>query len=438
MTALATLYPAVGEGQMLSPDLVESVLTAAGVINGIEWETISEACLEVNTSRRAKLDVVVARGTDPHPARPAFYRVLESTKQAQPALQEERGGRVDYKSVSRLPVVHAGQLIGRLVPAEEGADGVDVLGTEIAFPTTAVDALRPGKNTKEVNSLVYATIGGQLRVADGQFYVEDRLEIGGDVGYETGSIEFPGDVILKGEVREGFHIWAGGGIESKSTVDVSEIYCRKDFITTGGLVGRGRALLRSGGRIQARFIGNCYVESKGAIFAKQYIYQSHVGCLDRIAMGNRGKIVGGTLVALTGIRCFAAGNEANVPTVIRVGTDFIVERRLRLVKERMEQVSAKLRKLQERLPADPSDRQLDVLTRLEAGRMSLAEQLADLAGKLDANEDAEVIVDGTVHPGVTIQICRASHTVTTTQTKVRFTLNKDTGLVKAQPLDGEK
>lgn len=435
MSAIASFFPATGGGRVLTPDLVDTILESRGVVHGINRETILETIFDVNTSHHIREEVPVATGDPPRNGRPAFYRVLGEL--SEPQAFDVGDDRIDYRQVSRLPVVHTDETIAQLVPVVEGEVGHTVRGEEIPFAIDEVQQLQPGPNTRVVEDEVLATIGGRLQVKNGEFYVEDRLEIGGEVGYGTGSIEFPGDVVLKGEIKDGFHVWVGGNITAAGTVDVSEIYCRGNFESLGGLVGRGKALLRASGHVQTRFIGNCYVESKSSIFVKQYVYNSYVGCLDRLATGDKGRIIGGVVTAVQGVRCTTLGNDANALTTIRVGIDFITERKFRLSKEKLEKLSIKLHQLLEKMGDEPSGRQLDIVHKLEESRNRITEQLGVFAIELDSHEEAQVIVDGEVFPGVQIQICRATYMVEEKMKHVVFHLEKETGRVVSSPLDGD-
>lgn len=427
MTVTATFMPPLGEGRLLDPDFVDTLLESRDVIAGIDYDAIGEAILAANTDHRMQENVVVARGVEPVAYRPAFYRIVAETGETKPTWSET--DRVDHKEVSRLPVIHAGDVIAEHIPEREGVPGTNVRGEEIPFPTEAVESLQPGKNTRVMGESVIAEIGGQLQIRDGAFHVEDRLEISGTVGFGTGSIEFPGDVVLKGEVKDGFHVWAGKSIIASTTVDVSEIYCRGDFTSTAGVIGRGKALLRCGGKVQARFASMCFIESKSSVYLDQYAYQSRIGCQDRLAMGKNGRIVGGLVTAINGVRAHVLGNQANVPTVIRVGIDFIAERKLRLITEKHQAVTLRLQRLTEAAGENPSDRQLDILHKLEESRNKLAMQMGEVAGALDANEAAEVVCDSTVHPGVEVFVCRSRYVVEQELSNVRFVLEKETGRV---------
>jgi uncharacterized protein (DUF342 family) len=427
MTATATFLPPMGSGRLLEPDVVDTLLESRNVVHGVDTEAIGEAVFFVNTERRIREAVVIARGTSPESARPAYYQLIASPTKSRPTWGSNE--RAEYKEVTLLPVVHQGEVVARLIPEKEGVPGISVTGAEIPYGTETVSALQPGDHTRLVDDQVVAEIGGQLQIRDNAFHIEDRLEITGGVGFETGSIEFPGDVVLRGEVKDGFHIWAGRSISSTVTVDVSEVYCRGDFASTAGIIGRGKALLRCGGKVQARFASSCFVESKSSVFLSNYSYQSHIGSQDRLATGKTGRIVGGVVTTANGIRAHALGNQASVPTLIRTGIDFIAERKLRLITEKHQAVTLRLQRLEAAAGDDPSDRQIDILHQLEDRRNRLAMEMGDVAGALDANEDAQVIADGPVYPGVRIQICRSTYVVDQVLSNVRFALDKASGQV---------
>ncbi|MFW5693973.1 MAG: DUF342 domain-containing protein [Alkalispirochaeta sp.] len=431
MAVTATFLPPMGSGRLLEPDIVYTLLESRDVVYGIDDDAIGEAVFSVNTERRIREEVVVARGTPPQSARPSYYELVVAVDKSMPSWGNDE--RAEYKNVTLLPVVHQGEVVARQIPEKAGVPGVTVTGAEVPFGTEQVSPLQPGDHTRLVDDQVIAEIGGQVQIRDNAFHIQDQLEISGAVGFETGSIEFPGDVVLRGEVKDGFHIWAGRSISSTVTVDVSEVYCRGDFTSTAGVIGRGKALLRCGGKVQARFASTCFIESKSSVFLNSYAYQSHIGCQDRLATGKTGRVVGGVVTTVNGVRAHALGNQASVPTTVRTGIDFIAERKLRLITEKHQAVTLRLQRLTAVSGDDPSDRQLEILHQLEDRRNRLAIEMGDVAGALDANEDAQVEIDGPVYPGVRVQICRSTYVVDQTLTSVRFRLDKVSGQVVWEP-----
>ncbi len=432
MSARGTFLPPVGGGRLFTPDYTDGFLENAGVIHGIRRDEIAETLFLCNTELRVQKDILVAEGTVPVAERPSYWKIevpVGEVRKDPPEGDDDPSRRVDYKGETRLHVVHPGDVIATRIPAAEGVPGMDVLGNEIPFPTESVPKYEPGANIRVDGDRAVADAGGRVIVTSQVFVIEDRLGITRDFGYATGSIEFPGDVIVKGEIKEGFHIWAGKSVTADRTVDVSEIYCKGAFLSAGGIIGRGKALLRAGDSVRVKFVQNCFVESKRDIHILQYAYHGRLGCLGAVTMEKTGRLIGGVVTAVNGVSCYNAGNAAGSPTLLRVGINFIAERKIRLAKEKHQQLTLRLQRLTARLGDNPTDRQLDILRRLEEARNGYAATLGELTRELDINEEAEVVVTGEAFPGVTIQICRAEYTVREKQKAVRFRLDKESGRV---------
>ena len=118
MTATATFLPPVGEGRLLEPNYVDTLLDSRGVVYGIDTDSIGETVFAVNTERRIREDVVVARGAAPVAARPAYWELIAERGERKPQWSEAE--RAEYREVTLLPVVHAGDVIARRIPEREG------------------------------------------------------------------------------------------------------------------------------------------------------------------------------------------------------------------------------------------------------------------------------------------------------------------------------
>ena len=130
-----------------------------------------------------------------------------------------------------------------------------------------------------------------------------------------------------------------------------------------------------------------------------------------------------------------AWRPGRIHTVARAGIDFIGERKLRVTRERLEELTRKLDRLRNKSKVPPTETQIDVLDRIEASRNRLIQQMAELTDELDMSEDATIEVFGTAYPGVTIHICRASYTVEEALSSVAFFLDKDTGRVMHRDIE---
>lgn len=429
MRLVATLIPPRGEGQPITVEYMESILEGRGVLHGIRWEELKERVLEANSERRILHGLVLAEGDPPIDEVPAHLRISKELRRRLDSPQPPADGDSPYPTTIPIVIVHRHDILARLVSKRKGQPGKDVYSNPVEPSKREVEQISPGQNTRIQEGTLIATRSGRLRYRERSLWVEEKLEITGSVDSATGNIEFPGDVLLKGEIKDGFHVWAAGSINAAGTVDVSEVFCKKTFVTPGGIIGRKGHILRAGGQVSCRFVEHCQVESKSSIFVKEYSYQSELYSLDRVVLGEEGTLIGGRVTAAHGLVAGELGNEAQVPTAVVVGVNFIGQRKLQSARDAYLEVKQELQRL-ERLR---EERETPALVRrmvhLTELRQKYAIQMENLLEQIDRNEDAEVIVRSAVHPGTVIRICRAEFSVREPLGPGRFHLEKEAGRI---------
>ncbi|MFW6214324.1 MAG: DUF342 domain-containing protein [Alkalispirochaetaceae bacterium] len=440
MSVLATFIPPRGEGEPITLDYIEAMLESHGIISGIKWEEIRDRVLEVNTEGKVIHGVLIAEGEPPIDEIPAHLRLrreLTRRLEAPPPPPIDERGAADLRQVgTRVPIVivHRNDLLARVVEKRKGQPGSDVFGSPVAPTKREVSQISPGKNTRLTDGTLLATRSGRLQLSGGSVWVDEKLEIAGSVDYATGNIEFPGDVTLKGDIKDGFHVWAGGSVNAAGTVDVSQVYCKKTFVTPGGIIGRKERILRAGGQVSALFVEHCRIESKASIFIKEYAYHARLFALDRVVFGEEGKILGGQVVAAHGVSAQELGNDAGVPTEVVLGINFIGHRRLQSARDAFEKVQqelSRLERLREERESAALERRMVHLTEL---RLEYTRRMENLLEQVDRNEEAELLCRGTAYPGTVIRICRAELLVTEPIVAHRFRLDKLSGRILCEPL----
>ena len=94
-----------------------------------------------------------------------------------------------------------------------GEKGFNVLGEEIR-PRPGRDVRLPvGANTEIVANKLVSTSKGHISYANHKVNIFQTYEVNGDVDFNTGNINFPGNVIIKGNVKNGFTVRAGGDVD---------------------------------------------------------------------------------------------------------------------------------------------------------------------------------------------------------------------------------
>ena len=450
MSARALLTPSSPGGRPVTRGYIEQLLLREGVTHGIDWQAIDaavEECSSHGPGVELPREVVIARGTPPvarvrshFTLPPSFAAVRELIDQASvdpaAALHQAR----------TLPVVYGGQTVAVLETERAGADGTNVRGDAVPFEDAPVESLAAGRNTRLQGDRIVAAKSGLLCISEGELIVKRDLALSCDVDNSTGDISFPGNLALSGTVADGYRLWVGGDLQAQETLDAHEVFCRGQLAATGGIIGKRRALVRCRGKVRGKFVESCTVESKSSVFVESFCYNADIMSLDRLMMGQHGKIVGGEVRAAHGVTADEIGNRAEVATRIVVGSDFVVARKLLSTKQKIESLKASIarvdRRLAERGERDaPGERQSE---KLQNRRLRLAEKLdgytvilENLVKKLDRNEQATVVARSAVHPGTIIEIGRAIYVVEESMGPSLFRLDVPAGRIVVEMPGGD-
>jgi len=435
LIAFGSFAPARSGGQQLTEEYVASVLEQEGISIGVDWPRIREAIETCNVEARPLAGVPVAFGRPPVQVNPEHFQIEPRFLHVHEHLTAAANGRVDHRTRHYFNIVRKGETIAHLEPEMRGIDGVDLTGELIPHGTLERKIRQNGKNTALHEGVVTATCGGMLLTDENTFWVEETLKLDKDVDYGVGNLSFPGNVLLGGGIKDGFRLWIGGSVAAKNTLDVHELFCRKDLTAAAGIIGRGAALVRAGGRVKSKFIEHCQLESKSSVYIQTEVFNSRVYTLDRLATGDKGRIIGGEVRSAHGVTANQIGNEAEVQTTIVTGIDFIVQRRIERIKARHQELTLMLQKLDERLRERPTSALLERRARLYDATYKYSVQMSTLITRLDRNEHAEVVARTRVYPGVVVEICRASFAVKEVLGPTRFHLDKAGGRVVCEPLD---
>ncbi len=181
-------------------------------------------------------EVVIAEATLPVRCQ---HAQLEDFVGAPQVLYEVEGKSVDFFA-SKVPLVNEGTVLARKIPGIPGVPGKDVLGKVLPAAAFKDFQFRLKKNVcLSADELeVMATCAGQpVRLDERTYMVENVYVLHKDVDLATGSIEFPGDVFINGNVQDGLRIFAGGKIEIRGSVSHAEIKAEKGAKIHQNLIG---------------------------------------------------------------------------------------------------------------------------------------------------------------------------------------------------------
>ncbi len=433
--AYADFKPHTGEGGEFTILYVKSVIREAGVIHGVDWDLVYATLESCNSSHNAKTHLVFATGTLPVSEVPEHWSLEEKFFKNAMGLDVNDDIQIDYKEVSKFIMVKKGELLAHKDLGRPGVEGQSVKGKVLPFKKKQIVQFRDGLNTKEHKGHLYAATSGRYEVSESrEITISDVLHIEKDVDYSTGNISFGKDVIIEGEIKDGFKVAAGGSLYCKSNVDATDILCRKDMIADKGIIGRKEALVRVGGKLTARFIENCRVESQTGIEIEKNIMNSTIYTLGHLDLGENGALVSSHVYAELGIEAKNIGKEGSPNSELEIGFSFVEQRAIESITQRVEVLEKKYDKLVRLPDYRKTDKKMKLMKQIEAVVAKGKAELYEKVKNLYKHPDAAVSVSGTIFPGNIISICGVKYSLTEEKSKVKFYLNEESGLIENVPL----
>ncbi|GHV33066.1 polymerase [Synergistales bacterium] len=406
---------------------IEERLAQRGVTFGIDKEAIEDMV----SLKMASTVVVTANGEPPKNGANASIQLILDPDKAGEQEAEQTTEKIDYRTRSVFLNVHKGDKIAEKHPATEGKDGTSVLGVTLkAAPGKDVSfPIGSGVEVSEDGLSLFASLDGRLLRRDKKLVVLPELEVGGDVDFGIGNINFTGTVKIKGSVRDGFSVVATGDIEIKEMVEGAHIETAGNITIGGGVRGMNKGKILADGTIKMGFADQAYLRSREDIEVKNAILHSEVIAQNNVTVmgGSKSQIAGGKVQAGVEVVCQTLGSEMGTKTEIVVGLPpDQVERRKELQNllsqhsEENEKVEANLgflKKLEQTGKLDDEKRQILVkLTqakfKAQASVRAMQEELKELEERLELGKSKGVVrVKGVCYPGVSITIRGVSYAV---------------------------
>ncbi|MDC7220445.1 MAG: FapA family protein [Spirochaetales bacterium] len=391
-----------------SLDALESALSAQGISFGVNFELLKKILEE-----KIDKEVCVAQGKKPQKSSPPYLKVKKNLYNSRPPIEEH--GYIDYKMVSPFIMVKKGECLAKRIPASKGEEGRSVTNEVLPPAKKDIEQLEAGENTVEKDGMVYAVTSGRFELDRKEFHVNELLEIPGNVDYSTGHISFPGDVIIRGEIRDGFRVAAGGSIHCKETVDASEVFTRKDLIIEGGIIGRNKSIVRVQGKVETKFIEHCQVEALGGIAVKSSVIDSDIVTLGELVLLKNGKLIGGSVYAEKGLTTHTVGSPSNGNIKINLGISFVEARHLAGQQKILKDIQLKRDKIK---AISNVEKRKELEAKVEAAVVGIRNGIAEQITKQFVDFGATLTVTGTLYPGAQITICDRNLIITEEQEKV--------------------
>ena len=205
---------------MYTVNEIKNELSDNKVIYGIMEENLKEV---VKGNER----VVVACGKETVDGQDD---VIESKFETSVVLKEDTVGNVDFKSIGTINAVKKGDIIAVRHEGISGQNGFDVTGKVLKCKPGKQIKLKVGNGCmlKDENT-VEASMNGKPSIKSNMYYVYQVHEVNGNVDISTGNINFIGDVIIHGSLKEGMKVECGNDLIVGKEVERSSLNAKGDI-----------------------------------------------------------------------------------------------------------------------------------------------------------------------------------------------------------------
>ncbi|MDD2272774.1 MAG: FapA family protein [Desulfuromonadaceae bacterium] len=380
------------QGSMMTGEELTAFLKQYNVHEGIDRDAFDGFVLKA-TAGQQQLDVLLASGIEPV-AGADEHLSLSVQSSAAVRSGEEDITKVDMHIVQAFINVYSGDEIGRIIPAEPGIPGKNIMGQPIPAQPGKPLHVKIGKNIRaeEDGALLIASATGRLCCSAAEISVEEEYLVKGDVNFRIGSINFKGVVEVRGDVLDHFDITASKGLTVTGNIGVCNIVSDGD-VTFCGMDGQDTATITCGGTLRAHFIHDVIVECAGDVIVDVEIHNCTIRTLGRIIV-DKGAISGGSYIALGGIEAKKLGSASSQHTKLHAGVDYHDV-------ELLEGLFASLAETQEKAKNSQS---LTEIAELRKTSAALTDSIMAIRNKADSRANAKINAKAVIYENVHLTV----------------------------------
>jgi uncharacterized protein (DUF342 family) len=419
LEASLRLFPPLGSPPWPTIEGIRGFLREHGVVEGHDEGAIADMVAR----KIVRQWVSLAKGRPPKNGKDAAIEYKINLHSLRPKEVSD-GSRVDMRDLGTVVNVLKGQELAEKSLPVPGEDGMSVLGKPIRAYQGKDKGLPQGSGTllSEDRLHLFADVDGHVTVKDGKLTVQPLFEVKGDLDYSVGNVQFVGPVSVKGAVREGFEVSAGGDLFVEGVVEGATLRSNENIHIRIGVRGIGKAQIVAKKDVIVGYVDQAKVRAGGDIRVTEAILHSDVGARGMVVVAGskKGQIVGGRIQAGSEVVCEILGSEMGTRTDVVVGVfPELLEERRRLG-EALKEMQDKLREVETNLgyiKKIESAGQLDeqkrgILLRLTKAKFQLQAQIALIGEKsrgieveVERNKaSGKIRVRNVCHPGVVVTI----------------------------------
>lgn len=370
----------------ITRDTVAAKLTGLKVTSGVDWKAVDTAI----AGKLYDKTLIIASSTPAGASKDAWIQEkIKIDPDVKPVLAQD--GHADYKNVDNIHQVKKGDVLAVKHPAVQGDPGMDIYGKVTPAPAAKDLAFKLGGNTElSADGLqLTASTGGFVFHQAGAIHVGVTYTLKGDVDFHTGNLHYQGDIVILGNVTDGFTVEAQGDITVEGNVDGAEIISHGGTVTIkAAAFGHGKGRIKAAKAVRLQSVQDMLVESDGEIAVDKAMLNCRAVAPVIRCDGAGCAVVGGEIKAYQEARVAVLGGEG-CRTEVR-----IVDKEAEAARARLVEIDKKVKAAHPKL--EPMEKKLKAMQALakRAGGTLSPRALGELKVALEAYTHMRKELDG--------------------------------------------
>jgi uncharacterized protein (DUF342 family) len=247
----------------------------------------------------------------------------------------------------------------------------------------------------------------------------ESIEIHQDIDYASGDIDFPGSLVIHGDINGEVSVKVGNNLDILGDAGDCSIEAGGNVSLSKGFLGRGSGVIQSGGTVKLQHILNQTVVARADVLLEREAVNSTIQAGKRL-LAPSAQFTGGSLEAEELIEVGSIGRSEGAQAKIRVGKRGKILERIATIDKEIRQSEKNLGEIKDAVyklvlmkintKTLPPERE-QLLNRLQQTQKqlplaieSLKSEKSVLTEELSKNFDAKLKVNGTIHDNVFIDI----------------------------------
>lgn len=343
--------------------------------------------------------------------------------------KENEKGFVDYKDLGIIRNISQGEVIGEITLPTDGTPGTDVNGNAVMQRKGVPANIPMGENigVSGDGTQLMATQNGHLIFKNGKFHVETVFNLPGDVDASVGNLDFTGDIIIRGEVLEGFKVSSMKNVTVYGNVVGARIEASGDIIIKKGCIN---STIISHKNVSVGFVENSNISCDGNLKGDAFI-TSHVYCGGTLdAVGSKGILMGGKYTCLKNLTASSIGTKSFTKTIVIVGDNAVMVEEKEDIIKKLADIETRLltcnqsidflneKKKEFGFLPDKKAELLQIMTKQkilnQIEKSKMEKRITEIDKYLQEKEDLSITCRKQLYPGVKITINDLVYNVNTT------------------------